>query len=138
MRWQAFVWLHYLLGPSTATPFYACLQSGSANASLSSADEVAEVCAARVGVSGDFARLRDHYVHTWRGAEALAGNAMVQSFHLRRADAEHGPAWPFIQIGQGGYSGPHTARSQGRDLREHRSKRRGGQAAGRVQASGLM
>ena len=107
MRWQAFVWLHYLLIPATATPFYACLQSGAANASLSSADAVAEVCAARVGAS-DFARLRDHYVHTWRGAEALAGNAQVQSFHLRRADAEHGPAWPFIQIGQGGYSGPHT------------------------------
>ena len=70
---------------------------------------MAEVCAAQVGVSDDFARLRDHYVHTWRGAEALAGNAQVQSFHLRRADAEHGPAWPFIQIGQGGYSGPHTA-----------------------------
>ena len=37
-------------------------------------------------------------MHTWRADEAVAGNAQIQSFHLTRTDATHGPSWlvPFL------------------------------------------
>ena len=102
LRWQGFIWLHYLTLPTLATAYYACLQAGAANSSLVTADAIAERCAAKSHVSQSmYEHLRDHYVHTWRGEETLAGNAMIQSWHLRRADATHGPTWPIIQIGDG-------------------------------------
>ena len=118
LRWQAFIWLHYLTVPTLVTPYYACLQAGAANASQGSADNISERCAKTCHVSQSmFEHLRDDYVHTWRAQEALAGNALIQSWHLRRADTTHGPAWPLIQIGGANtspahpartYSGPHT------------------------------
>ena len=119
VRWQNFIWIHYLTDPLLATTYFACLQEGAANASAISADAIAEACAAKCHVSqSKFEYLRDGYVHTWRGEEALASAAMIQSWHVRRTDAAHGPTWPFIQIGDADsspahppatYAGPHTS-----------------------------
>ena len=57
-------------------------------------DDVAEYCAARCHVSPSaYAHLRDDYVHTWRGDEAVAGAALETSWHLPR-DSNVGLSWP--------------------------------------------
>ena len=119
MRWQNFIWIHYLTDPPLATAYYACLQKGAADASVASADAVAEACATMCQVNQTrFEYLRDAYVHTWRGEEVLAGAALTQSWNVRRKDAAHGPTWPLIQIGDADsspahppatYTGPHTS-----------------------------
>ncbi len=47
IRWQNFIWIHYLSDPPLATKYYACLQQGAANASVVLADTIAEKCASK-------------------------------------------------------------------------------------------
>ena len=68
LRWQGFIYLHYLTLPELMLPYYSCLQAAAGNLSLATADAAANFCASKVHVSQSmFEHLRDDYVHTWKG-----------------------------------------------------------------------
>jgi hypothetical protein len=97
MLWQDFIYMHYLDLPVMALSYYSCLQAGAANTSLVTADDVAQACATQCRVSkAMFEHLRDTYVHTWRGQEALGGTAQVTAWHLHRKEPIG--TWPHITL----------------------------------------
>ena len=113
-RWQSFIWLHFLTQPDIALPMYACLQANATNASLPGADAVARACGLEHGIDdATIAYLREGYVHTWRGREAMSGMLEVAAVHLPRGAPRRG-TWPHLQFSAADgrssyeYKGPHS------------------------------